>query len=83
MPPEAFFFGSEHSHALKELYEVPGGDRVDGSPPVPVPRRAPTVVELEEFGDTVELVGEIPSGTRSYLPRAGSADSEVLTICLG
>eukprot|EP00959_Pyramimonas_sp_CCMP1952_P457212 9474517-Pyramimonas_sp.AAC.1 len=36
MPPEALFFDSEQSHAWKELYEVPGGDQVDGSPPVPV-----------------------------------------------
>eukprot|EP00959_Pyramimonas_sp_CCMP1952_P011073 231929-Pyramimonas_sp.AAC.1 len=25
MPPEALCFDSEHSHAWKELYEVPGG----------------------------------------------------------
>eukprot|EP00959_Pyramimonas_sp_CCMP1952_P276183 5773084-Pyramimonas_sp.AAC.1 len=36
MPPEALSFVSEHSHAWKELYEVPGGDEVDGSPPAPV-----------------------------------------------
>eukprot|EP00959_Pyramimonas_sp_CCMP1952_P011776 247938-Pyramimonas_sp.AAC.1 len=29
-------FDSEHSYARKELYEVPGGDQVDGSPPTPV-----------------------------------------------
>eukprot|EP00959_Pyramimonas_sp_CCMP1952_P366952 7685754-Pyramimonas_sp.AAC.1 len=28
------------THAWKELYEVPGGDQVDGLPPAPVPRRA-------------------------------------------
>eukprot|EP00959_Pyramimonas_sp_CCMP1952_P330377 6917647-Pyramimonas_sp.AAC.1 len=50
----------------EELYEVPGGDQVDGSPPVPV--RAGThgsvylvelfgVDELEEFGRGVQLVG--------------------------
>eukprot|EP00959_Pyramimonas_sp_CCMP1952_P198488 4151744-Pyramimonas_sp.AAC.1 len=33
---EALSFDSEHSHAWKELYEVPGGDKVDGSPPAPV-----------------------------------------------
>ena len=32
----AFCFHSEHSYACKELYEVPGGDQVDGSPPAPV-----------------------------------------------
>ena len=32
----AFCFHSEHSYACKELYEVPGGDQVDVSPPAPV-----------------------------------------------
>eukprot|EP00959_Pyramimonas_sp_CCMP1952_P194639 4070169-Pyramimonas_sp.AAC.1 len=36
MPPEALCFDSEHSYTWKELYEVPGADQVDGSPPVPV-----------------------------------------------
>eukprot|EP00959_Pyramimonas_sp_CCMP1952_P226716 4740415-Pyramimonas_sp.AAC.1 len=35
MHPEALPFNSEHSHAWKQLYEVPGGDQVGGSPPVP------------------------------------------------
>eukprot|EP00959_Pyramimonas_sp_CCMP1952_P143749 3009466-Pyramimonas_sp.AAC.1 len=38
MPPEALVFDSEHFRAWKELYEVPGGDQVEGSPPVPVSR---------------------------------------------
>eukprot|EP00959_Pyramimonas_sp_CCMP1952_P259284 5420728-Pyramimonas_sp.AAC.1 len=36
MRPEGLPFDSEHSEAWEELYEVPGGDQVDGSPPVPV-----------------------------------------------
>eukprot|EP00959_Pyramimonas_sp_CCMP1952_P416537 8726669-Pyramimonas_sp.AAC.1 len=28
--PEALSFDTEHSHACKELYEVPGSDQVDG-----------------------------------------------------
>eukprot|EP00959_Pyramimonas_sp_CCMP1952_P372824 7807121-Pyramimonas_sp.AAC.1 len=40
MPPEAFSSDSELSRALKELYEVPGGDQVDGSPLAPVRRQA-------------------------------------------
>eukprot|EP00959_Pyramimonas_sp_CCMP1952_P134579 2816259-Pyramimonas_sp.AAC.1 len=36
MPPEALSFDSELSHAWKDLYDDPGGDQVDGSPPAPV-----------------------------------------------
>eukprot|EP00959_Pyramimonas_sp_CCMP1952_P253435 5295347-Pyramimonas_sp.AAC.1 len=32
---EVLCFDSELSYACKELYEVPRGDQVDGSPPAP------------------------------------------------
>eukprot|EP00959_Pyramimonas_sp_CCMP1952_P406025 8509357-Pyramimonas_sp.AAC.1 len=35
----AVCFTSQHAYACKELYEVPGGGQIDGSPPVPVPAR--------------------------------------------
>eukprot|EP00959_Pyramimonas_sp_CCMP1952_P145506 3046182-Pyramimonas_sp.AAC.2 len=35
---EVVCFQSEHSYACKELYEVPDGDQVDGSPLAPVLR---------------------------------------------
>ena len=43
----AFCFHSEHSYACKELYEVPGGDQVDGSPPAPV--------HISRFDNSFEL----------------------------
>eukprot|EP00959_Pyramimonas_sp_CCMP1952_P460360 9479730-Pyramimonas_sp.AAC.1 len=33
---EAVCFESKHSYACEELYEVHGGDQVDGSPPAPI-----------------------------------------------
>eukprot|EP00959_Pyramimonas_sp_CCMP1952_P388665 8143699-Pyramimonas_sp.AAC.1 len=33
---EALSFDAERSHACSELYEIPGGHQVDGSPPAPV-----------------------------------------------
>eukprot|EP00959_Pyramimonas_sp_CCMP1952_P469100 9494358-Pyramimonas_sp.AAC.1 len=36
MLPEAPSFDSEKTYARKELYEVPSGDQVDGSPRAPV-----------------------------------------------
>ena len=35
MLSEAFRLHSEYSYACKELYEVPGGNQVDGLPPAP------------------------------------------------
>ena len=35
MLSEAFRLHSERSFACEELYEVPGGDQVDGLPPAP------------------------------------------------
>ena len=35
MLSEALELLSEHSRACKELYEVPGGNLVDGLPPAP------------------------------------------------
>eukprot|EP00959_Pyramimonas_sp_CCMP1952_P015227 322414-Pyramimonas_sp.AAC.1 len=45
---EALSVDSKHSNPWKKLYEVPGGDQVDGSPPAPVE-------ELEEFGRGVHI----------------------------
>eukprot|EP00959_Pyramimonas_sp_CCMP1952_P072921 1524002-Pyramimonas_sp.AAC.1 len=33
---EVLCLDSGHSYAWKELYDGPGGDQVDGSPPAPV-----------------------------------------------
>ena len=58
MLPEALSFHAEHSHACQELYEVPGGVQVDGSPPAPVYLVELFVIdELEEFRRGMELVG--------------------------
>ena len=40
MLSEAFCLHSKHSYACKELYEVPGGNLVDGLPPAPVGKRS-------------------------------------------
>ena len=40
MLSKAFCLHSEHFHACGELYEVPGGNLVDGLPPAPVSTRA-------------------------------------------
>eukprot|EP00959_Pyramimonas_sp_CCMP1952_P085605 1790658-Pyramimonas_sp.AAC.1 len=39
--PEALSSDAEHSCACKELYELPGGHQVDGSPPAPVGQPGP------------------------------------------
>eukprot|EP00959_Pyramimonas_sp_CCMP1952_P242714 5073275-Pyramimonas_sp.AAC.1 len=37
--PDALRFGPELSYGCEELYEVPSGDQVNGSPPAPVGKK--------------------------------------------
>eukprot|EP00959_Pyramimonas_sp_CCMP1952_P280355 5860415-Pyramimonas_sp.AAC.1 len=67
MPPEARSFDSEHPRAWEELYEVPGGDQVDGSPPVPVRFENQSVAAIFLRKDSRDLSVDFSHLARNYL----------------
>eukprot|EP00959_Pyramimonas_sp_CCMP1952_P033838 710169-Pyramimonas_sp.AAC.1 len=76
MLPETLSFDSEHSYACKELYEVPGGDQVDGSPPALVIDSANTFTQ----GGHTRMIQPTPDiGRRGVIERV--EDISVRQVC--